>query len=68
MIECVTTRADARRQGSALAVLTAVSHWASVQDIDRIGLQVVADNAPAVALYQHIGFVTGATNSFWLLQ
>nr|WP_294547196.1 GNAT family N-acetyltransferase [uncultured Rhodopila sp.] len=68
VIECVTTRADARRQGSALAVLTAVSHWASVQDIDRIGLQVVADNAPAVALYQHIGFVTGATNSFWLLQ
>ena len=66
VIECVTTRTDARRQGSARAVLTALEHWASLQDIDRIGLQVVGGNVPAVTLYKRLGFVTGATNSFWL--
>jgi GNAT superfamily N-acetyltransferase len=68
VIECVTTRAGARRQGSARAVLGTLAQWASQQDIDRIGLQVVAGNAPAVTLYQQIGFVAGATNDFWLEQ
>ena len=66
VIECVTTRSDSRRQGSARAVLATLEHWASLQDIDRIGLQVIADNAPAIALYQQLGFLRGATNNFWL--
>jgi GNAT superfamily N-acetyltransferase len=66
VIECVTTRSDARRQGSARAVLATLEHWAALQEIGLIGLQVVAHNAPAGALYRRLGFVTGATNNFWL--
>jgi ribosomal protein S18 acetylase RimI-like enzyme len=66
VIECVATRADARRQGAANAVLSALTHWAVQQGIDWIGLQVVRDNTPAVTLYQNHDFVTGATNTFWV--
>jgi len=66
VIECVATRADVRRQGAANAVLAALARWAAQQGVDWIGLQVVRDNAPAVTLYQHHGFVTGATNTFWV--
>ena len=65
VVECVTTRSDCRRQGSARAVLTALEHRAALQDIDLIGLQVDAQNAPAVALYERLCFVAGADNSFW---
>ena len=41
-------------------------NWAARQNADLIGLQVVAGNTPAVSLYQRLGFVVGATNSFWL--
>jgi ribosomal protein S18 acetylase RimI-like enzyme len=66
VIECVTTRADRRRQGAAQSVLTVLETWAAQQDAEWIGLQVVASNTPAIALYEHIGFVAGATNSFWV--
>lgn len=66
VIECVTTRADARRQGAALSVLTALEQWAAQQAVDWIGLQVVTGNTPAVTLYERLGFVAGATNNFWV--
>jgi GNAT superfamily N-acetyltransferase len=66
VIECVATRADMRRQGAAQSVLAALEAWASAQGVDWIGLQVVTGNTPAVALYQRLGFVAGATNSFWV--
>jgi ribosomal protein S18 acetylase RimI-like enzyme len=66
VIECVATRADRRRQGAAQSVLIALETWAARQDTDWIGLQVVAGNTPAVALYQRLGFVAGATNRFWV--
>jgi ribosomal protein S18 acetylase RimI-like enzyme len=47
-------------------VLTVLETWAAQQDAEWIGLQVVASNTPAIALYEHIGFVAGATNSFWV--
>jgi GNAT superfamily N-acetyltransferase len=68
VIECVATRADARRQGTALAVLQALEGWASTQAADLLGLQVVSTNAPAVGLYQRLGFVAGATNRFWVRE
>jgi len=67
VIECVATRADARRQGAAHTVLTAVQSWAARQDANLIGLQVVATNTPALALYRRLGFVAGAANRFWAL-
>jgi GNAT superfamily N-acetyltransferase len=66
VIECVATRADKRRQGAAQSVLIALETWAAQQHADWIGLQVVAGNTPAVTLYQRLGFVAGATNSFWV--
>jgi GNAT superfamily N-acetyltransferase len=66
VVECVATRSDMLRQGAAQAVLTALESWAAQQDVDWIGLQVVLNNAPAVALYQRLGFVAGASNSYWV--
>jgi hypothetical protein len=40
--------------------------WAATQDADIVGLQVVAANAPAVALYERLGFVRVARNRFWV--
>ena len=66
VIECVATRTDRRRQGAAQSVLTALEAWAAQQDTDWIGLQVVTSNTPAVTLYQRLGFVAGATNTFFI--
>ncbi len=66
VVECVATREDARRQGGAEAALRALEAWAATQDVQTIGLQVVASNAPAVALYQRLGFVAAAYNRFWM--
>ena len=68
VVECVTTRADMRRQGAAKAVLAALEAWAAAQDADWIGLQVATSNVPAGTLYKRLGFVTGATNRFWVGQ
>lgn len=65
VVECVTTRADCRRQGAAVSVMTALEAWAGQQNADLLGLQVVARNVPAVALYQRLRFVAGARNMFW---
>jgi N-acetylglutamate synthase len=66
VVECVATRAEARRQGGAEAVMRALLSWAARPDITMIGLQVVEANAPAIALYRRLGFVAHATNRFWV--
>ena len=66
VIECVATREDARRQGGAEAALLALEAWAATQAASLIGLQVVAKNVPAVALYERLGFTVAATNRFWV--
>jgi GNAT superfamily N-acetyltransferase len=65
VIECVTTRATHRRQGAARTLLLALTQWAAFQAADWIGLQVDARNTPALTLYQDLGFVQGAQNTFW---
>jgi ribosomal protein S18 acetylase RimI-like enzyme len=65
VVECVATRADARRRGSARAVMTALLARAGEQDADLVGLQVVSENTAAVRLYETLGFVAGAANRFW---
>lgn len=65
VVECVATRADARRSGGARAVMQGLLSWAAQQDADLAGLQVVPGNVPAVRLYHSLGFGAGATNRFW---
>ena len=67
VIECVTTRSDARRQGAARSVLIALEAWVAGQAVDWLGLQVSASNTPAIRLYEQLGFQPGATNRFWVL-
>ncbi|MFO1024889.1 MAG: GNAT family N-acetyltransferase [Acetobacteraceae bacterium] len=66
VVECVATRADARRQGAAVAVMQALEVWAATQPVDLLGLQVVSTNTPAIRLYERLGFSPGATNRFWV--
>jgi GNAT superfamily N-acetyltransferase len=66
VVECVATCRDARRQGGAAAVLRALEDWACRQGADLLGLQVVATNHPALALYEGLGFAVGTSNRFWI--
>lgn len=46
----------ARRQGHARAVLAALLDWAGEHGATRCYLEVLATNAPALALYESLGF------------
>ncbi len=65
VIECMATRAEARRQGGADAVLRSLEAWAAERGVKTLALQVVAVNTGAVALYERLGFAPVATNRFW---
>ncbi|MFE0027183.1 GNAT family N-acetyltransferase [Amycolatopsis sp. NPDC059021] len=49
---------DARRQGQAAAVLRGLLAEASGHGVDSVWLQVLADNEPALKLYDRAGFTT----------
>jgi GNAT superfamily N-acetyltransferase len=46
-----------RREGLGLAVMSALVGWAAEQGATTAYLQVLGDNAPALALYERLGFV-----------
>jgi N-acetylglutamate synthase len=46
-----------RREGLGLAVMAALVEWAAEQGATTAYLQVLGDNAPALALYERLGFV-----------
>jgi GNAT superfamily N-acetyltransferase len=48
---------EARRQGIGSALVDAVVHWARARGLNRVLLEVVASNTPAIALYARKGFV-----------
>lgn len=56
---------DARRQGHALHILSALMQWAWENNATHAFLQVDADNALAIALYEHEGFTALSTYRFW---
>ena len=66
VVECMATRGEARRQGGADAVLAGIEAWAVAHGVRTLALQVVAANAPALALYRGFGFAPVATNRFWI--
>jgi len=47
---------DARRQGHGRAVMAALVEWAAERDAIRSWLEVLVDNAPALAMYEGLGF------------
>lgn len=49
---------DQRRRGLGLAVMAALLEWGAEQGARTAYLQVLADNAPALALYGRLGFAT----------
>ena len=65
VVECMATRAEARRQGGAEAVLHGLEAWAAERGVKTLALQAVAVNAAAIALYTRFGFAPVATNRFW---
>ena len=64
IIECMATREAARRQGGAQSVLAGIEAWAAENGAHTICLQAVADNTPAIALYQRYGFITAGRYHF----
>lgn len=57
-IECVATREETRRRGGARRVLAGAECWAQHMGAHTLYLQVAADNAGAIKLYESLGFDT----------
>jgi ribosomal protein S18 acetylase RimI-like enzyme len=56
VVTAVTVAAGARRRGLGTAVMAALADWARPRGGRTCVLQVVASNAPALALYARLGF------------
>jgi len=55
-VQCMATLAQARRQGSARAVLAAIEAQAAAHGCRHLYLQAETANAAAITLYQRFGF------------
>lgn len=56
VVESVATDPDYRQRGYSRKVVSALMTWAKAQGAVAACLQVLADNAPALALYERLGF------------
>jgi N-acetylglutamate synthase len=56
VVTAVTVDDGARRRGLGTAVMAALGAWARDRGAAECVLQVAADNAPALALYERLGF------------
>jgi ribosomal protein S18 acetylase RimI-like enzyme len=63
-IQALEVRHEFLRRGIASTIMNFLERHAKQQGIDRLTLMVEPDNAPAVDLYQKLGF-HGFKNSFW---
>ncbi|GAA0612165.1 GNAT family N-acetyltransferase [Kribbella sandramycini] len=55
---CIAVDPAYRRRGLAQAVIHGLLHEATNRGFDQVFLSVLADNAPALALYERLGFST----------
>lgn len=62
----IATCAELRRQGLAARLVRQVLGWGARQGARRAYLQVLASNAPALALYQKLGFRLGYRYTYWV--
>ncbi|MDG2523152.1 GNAT family N-acetyltransferase [Caulobacter segnis] len=65
-IFAMRTAPDHRRKGLARRVLSSLMQAAAWEGATRAYLQVEADNAPAIAMYQAAGFATAYTYAYWV--
>lgn len=56
VVESVVTAKHLRNQGLGRSAVSALMNWAEKTGVTQACLQVVADNKPAIALYQSLGF------------
>ena len=54
-LESIAVRVDARRQGTATALLRTLVAWAAERGARRLGLEVRASNQAAIRLYESLG-------------
>ena len=57
-VSAVRVATDHRREGHARAMCAALMAWATEQGAQHCYAQVLADNTPAIALYEQLGFTT----------
>ena len=56
-LESIIVAEEFRRQGIGAALLQAIIAWSRQWSAQRVELEVRAGNAPAIALYERIGFL-----------
>lgn len=54
----LVTHPDYRRQGAATSLIHALAGWGQAHQANQVYLQVMTDNAPALAVYDRLGFET----------
>jgi ribosomal protein S18 acetylase RimI-like enzyme len=54
----LVTHPEYRRRGAATTLIHALAQWGQIYQANQLYLQVMADNAPALALYERLGFET----------
>lgn len=64
-IMSLAVAAAGRRQGHGAEILAAALRWARVRSARTAWLQVVATNAPALALYDRFGFTEAYRHRYW---
>lgn len=61
----VATRPADRRRGHAAALIRALAAAAASHGVERLWLQVMADNTAALALYRSLGFTPASSYAYW---